>query len=210
MAPLERPARRPGPCSFSWADPTAWASVAQAYQGYAARWVDPVWQQALKVAIGQYVCANYPSPVETAIIAAQSGLELLSWMQLVESRLVPEADWTNKRRYPASRKIAELLHLGSIDVSIPPALSSLHGLDQNWGAGPEVLAGVRNQLVHPRRTQRGVGWSGTILTDAWLLGSSYLELALLFALNVTGSIRNRILSPSPWVGATINPPWVPP
>jgi hypothetical protein len=51
---------------------------------------------------------------------------------------------------------------------------------------------------------------GTILTDASLLGSSYLELALLFALNVTGSIRNRILSPSPWVGATINPPWVPP
>jgi hypothetical protein len=194
---------------FSWADRTGWASVEEAYVGYAKLWSDAVWQQGLRVAIGQYTTANNPNPIETAIISAQSGLELLGWLQLVESRKVSEALWKDSRKYSAGRKMSELLALGAIDRVLPSGLSSLAGLDRDWTDGPQVIAGVRNRLVHPRRTKKGVGWSNDVLLDAWLLSSSYLELALLFALGVRSNIRNRVLSPSSWVGSTVRPPWVP-
>jgi hypothetical protein len=199
----------PGDGGFSWADSTNWESVAQAYQGFARRCANPLWRQALRIAIGQYVTANHPSPLEPAIMAAQSGLELMGWLRLVESRIVRKRDWLSMSTYPASRKIGELLGRGSVDLAIPSQLSALVGLDPNWTTGPEVVAGVRNRLVHPRRTKRGVGWDPDVLFDAWLLASSYLELALLQTFHVRGPIRNRILSPSVWVGATVAPPWVP-
>jgi hypothetical protein len=155
------------------------------------------------------VSGNHPSPVETAIISAQSGLELLGWMQLVESGAVLESDWRDMRQYTAGRKIAELLGLAGIDPEIPVSMESLNTLDPNWQSGPEVIAGVRNRLVHPRRTGGGVGWTPQVLADVWLLTSAYLELTLLHAFGVNGEIRNRVLSSSPWVGSTIRPPWAP-
>lgn len=122
---------------------------------------------------------------------------------------MPETDWLSPQNYHASRKLEELLDLGSIDTSIPSSLPRLTGLDANWTTGPAVLAGVRNRLVHPRRRQGRVGWSSEVLLDTWLIGSSYLELAILYTLDVQGPIRNRILSPSPLVGATVPPPWTP-
>jgi len=193
--------------AFSWADPTSWAAVREAYASYSRLWNNPVWQQALRVAIGQYTSANDPNPLETAIIAAQSGLELLGWLQFVESGSVLAAHWRDPSRFPARKKISDLLALASVDTSLPAGLPSLVRLHRDWRSGPEVVAGVRNKLVHPRRTSTGVGWSSQILVDTWLLASSYLELALLFALDVQSQVRNRILSPSPWVGSTMTPPW---
>jgi hypothetical protein len=192
---------------MSWADPTHWASVAEAFDGFMRRCQDPLWRHAIRVAVGQYASANHPSPVESAIMAAQSGLELMGWLQLVETGKVGKKDWQNMSAYPASRKITELLSLGSIDLAIPTSLRRLVGLNPQWKNGPAVVAGVRNRLVHPRRSSRGVHWDGATMADAWLLSSSYLELAILHALGITGPIRNRILSPSPWVGSTISPPW---
>jgi hypothetical protein len=192
---------------MSWADPTEWATVAQAFDGFMRRCQDHLWRQALRVAVGQYLAANHPSPVESALMAAQSGLELMGWLQLVETRKIPKKDWRNMSAYPASRKITELLTLGSVDLTIPARLRKLIGLDPQWKLGPAVVAGVRNQLVHPRRSSRGIHWDGATMIDAWMLSSSYLELAMLHALDVTGPIRNRIMSPSPWPGSTIDPPW---
>jgi hypothetical protein len=53
-----------------------------------------------------------------------------------------------------------------------------------------------------------LGWPASILVDAWLLSSHYLELSLLHAMGVQSPIRDRLGS-SPNVGATVKPPWVP-
>jgi hypothetical protein len=191
-----------------WCDWTNWGAAQEAYTGFTRLWADPVWQQGLRVALGQYVTANKPNPLETAIVVAQSGLELLGWLQFVESSKVHDQDWRNARRYPAERKIRNLLQLGNVDLSIPPQLASLRNLDSSWRDGPAVVAGVRNRLAHPRSASGKVGWPGQVLVDTWLLISRYLELALLHAMDVRSGIRNRLGS-SQWTGATANPPWVP-
>lgn len=167
-----------------------------------------MWQQGLRVGIGQYITANRPNPVESAIIVAQSGLELLGWLQFVESGRVSSSDWNDPRLYPAHKKIRELIALASVNPAVPARFASLIGLDPSWRDGPAVVAGVRNRLVHPRSAGGRVGWPASILIDAWLLSSYYLELSLLHAMGVQSPIRDRLGS-SPHVGATVKPPWVP-
>lgn len=196
----------PGIGGFRWCDETVWASAQEAFVGYMSRWSDPAWQQGLRVAIGQYISSNKPNPIEGAIISAQSGLELLAWLHLVEDRRAVRApDWDRRR---GDWKIRELLRLAKIDPMVPPGLSRLLRLNPSWKDGPDVIAGVRNDLVHPTRAGGRVGWPSEVLLDAWLLASRYLELVLLFSIGVTGPIRNR-LNPNVWVGSVEKPPWTP-
>jgi hypothetical protein len=140
--------------------------------------------------------------VENAIIAAQSGLELLGWLQFVEARNVSAADWNDPRLYPAHKKIRELLGLASVNADIPARFASLMGLDPSWRDGPSVVAGVRNRLVHPKNVAGRVGWPTPVLVDTWLLSTHYLELSLLYALGVQSLIRDR-LGRERVVGATL-------
>jgi hypothetical protein len=157
----------------------------------------------MRVGIGTYITANTPNPAETGIITAQSGLELLGWLRFVESGKISRADWKNKR---ASEKISDLLALASIDLSIPNQTPALIGLLPDWTTGPEVVAGVRNRLVHPSQRDGNAGWPSEVLVDAWRLSSRYLELSLLYLLDVRAPIRNR-LNPSQLTGSVAPPPW---
>jgi hypothetical protein len=184
-----------------------WEAAQQAFGGFMNQWADEFGQAVMRTAVGQYVSANSPDPVEVAIVVAQSGLELLGWAELVETGLISEDDWTNPGRVRASEKIRRLLDLGNASDKIPQSLSSLGNLDANWRTGPEVAAGVRNRLVHPKKTAAGISWQGDVLVDAWILMCHYLELALLRRLEVTSGIRNRLVSDA-WLGTIETPPWV--
>jgi hypothetical protein len=96
-----------------------------------------------------------------------------------------------------------------MDETIPASLSSLTSLNPNWKTGPEVVAGVRNRLVHPSKKDGGVAWDPTVLVEAWTLISLYLERALLRRLSVRSKVRKR-LDPNVWVGAVETPPWAVP
>lgn len=193
----------------SWCDPTNWKAAEEAFQGYMSLWEDPFENAVLRTSVGQYVSANNPSPVETAITVAQSGLELLGWVEFVETNRVSKADWENSRSHPAAKRISLLLDECSADKSIPSALKNLQGLDGNWQSGPAVVAGVRNRLVHPRKSADRVSWPREVLCEAWLLMSRYLELCILHRLGVTSGIRDRLDS-NVWVGSISPPPWVSP
>jgi hypothetical protein len=193
--------------SPTWCDPTGWGAAQEAYVGFIREWADDFGRIVFKLSVGQYMTSNSPNPVEVAITVAQSGLELLGWVEFVESGDIPEEEWSSPRQTPASRKIGLLLDKGQIPHDIPSHLSSLIGLDDNWHTGPDVVAGVRNRLVHPSRSEnRELGWSHDILIDAWFLASRYLELSILRRLGVTAPIRDR-LNTNVWVGATEQPPW---
>jgi hypothetical protein len=146
--------------------------------------------------------------VENAIIAAQSGLELLGWLQFVEAGTVNAGHWNNSRLYPAHKKIRELLGLANVNSAIPARFASLMGLDPSWRDGPSVVAGVRNRLVHPKNVAGRVGWPTPVLIDTWLLSTHYLELSLLYAMGVQSPIRDR-LGREQSVGLTVKPSWAP-
>jgi hypothetical protein len=188
----------------SWCDTVYWDAAKEAFITFMAQWRDPFERSVLKTGIGQYVSANKPSPVELAIMVAQSGLELLGWVEFVETGKIAKEAW--KHSLTAANKMERLLQLGRIDTKIPNRLGSLVGLDSNWHSGPDVVAGVRNILVHPRKKDGALGWQGDVLTDAWMLATHYLERTLLRRLGVSKRIRSR-LNPSPYVGAVEDPPW---
>ena len=173
-----------------------------------AGWRDEFMQAVLKIAVGQYVSANWPNPVEQAIVAAQSGLELLGWVRFVEGGEVSAPDRRDLAKIPAPKKLQMLLDIGGIDPSIPPSLTALPGLDPNWSSGPGVVVGVRNRLVHPRKKSGQVSWTHDVLIEVWLLASRYLELCLLHLLGVTSGVRDRLNS-DVWVGSIKAPPWAP-
>jgi hypothetical protein len=192
--------------AFMWSDPFTPQAMKEAFSGYRNLWGQAHWQQGLRTAVGLYVTANRPDPMEVAIIAAQSGLELLGWLTFVETNRVAPNVWRDSTKYPAHKKIRDLLMEGAMDPKLPRRLKSLSRLDPSWTDGPQVIAGVRNRLVHPRRAAGSVAWPTEVLTDAWRLSSRYLELVLLHSLGVTSNIRDRL--GSPWIGATVKPPWV--
>jgi hypothetical protein len=189
--------------AFRWCDTVEHAAAQEAFQGFMTNWSAPFTNSVMRVGIGTYITANTPNPAETGIITAQSGLELLGWLRFVESGKISRADWKNKR---ASEKISDLLALASIDLSIPNQTPALIGLLPDWTTGPEVVAGVRNRLVHPSQRDGNAGWPSEVLVDAWRLSSRYLELSLLYLLDVRAPIRNR-LNPSQLTGSVAPPPW---
>jgi hypothetical protein len=56
----------------SWCDPMNWEAAQQAFGGFMNRWADEFGQAVMRTAVGQYVSANSPDPVEVAIVVAQS------------------------------------------------------------------------------------------------------------------------------------------
>jgi hypothetical protein len=187
----------------SWCDHLGWRAAQEAFVGFLAEWAEPFTNSLMRTAVGQYVAANRPDPVEVAIVVAQSGLELLGWTAFVESGAVTKEAWKKMR---ASEKIANLLESIKADLAIPDGVATLRGLDPNWRSGPEAVAGVRNRLVHPSRKADSSSWPGEVLADAWLLSSRYLELALLHRVGVESPIRSR-LNPNVMTGSVTPPPW---
>jgi hypothetical protein len=78
--------------------------------------------------------ANKPNPIETAIVVAQSGLELIGWLHFVESGKLHEKDW---RGMSADKKIRNVLRLANRSLdSIATRLSSPHGsFLEGWTSG---------------------------------------------------------------------------
>jgi hypothetical protein len=167
----------------SWCDHKSWPLAAKAFHEYGRLWKDPLWNQALKVVIGFYLSANRPRPMQTAIASAQSGLELLGWLRLVETGEVEEEEWTSLA-YSGARKLRGVLSLAQIDPTIPHEYRNLARLDPSWEDGPAVVAGVRNQLVHPRMRNGRIGPTTTTLLQTRMLSTRYLEDCILDVLKV--------------------------
>jgi hypothetical protein len=72
----------------TWCDPMHWETAQEAFRGFVAEWRDPFGQAVMNTAMGQYVSANSPNPVEVAIMVAQSGLELMGRAEFVETGAV--------------------------------------------------------------------------------------------------------------------------
>ncbi len=179
--------------SHSWCDQDSWMKAANVFPEYFRLWSDPVWNQGLKNVIAFYVSANRPKPLELALTSAHAGLELLGWLRLVHSGSLKESDWKN--HYPAARKVRELLELDEIDPEIPPVYPGLRRLNPKWKDGPAVIAGIRNQLAHPRVQKENKNQKYRNLLHSWLLARSYLEQSLLGLLGPSDSLLAKRREP---------------
>jgi len=190
-----------------WKDVNSWfprqeaLQVSQAWTGFLNRWFDPNWQDPISTAIHWYVEANSNAgAIEGSIVLAQTALELMSWVILVEDNAQFSATKFDKLR--AAEKIGHLLDKQGIPLNVPSSLPALRQAANVFGSsknGPEVFVSLRNGITHPKKSKREK--ERLIQTRArWetlQLGLWYLELILLRLFSYNGDYYTRLKSGFP-------------
>ncbi len=186
------------------ADPATIAHLPALFAAVMSRWADPFERKVVTRAIDYYVEANAPDPIELAVSAAQAGVELLAWTELVEDA----RRYTGKqyKRRKAHENMAELLTGHSISTALPNNVKALaiEAHKHNCATGPEIVTRMRNGVIHPSRKKPR--FATPVWIDAWRLVMHYLQLVLLAYAGYQGTHRDP-LSDEKGPGQVEQVPW---
>lgn len=177
----------------SWLPDTSWRCLESVLSGLVKRREDPVWRDAVFVAVSWYVEAStLAGTVETAYVLTQAALEMLATVAFVEeAKSVSQSGW---RKLPAADKLRLLLQWAGIPLSIPKELAgvSSFALGKKWPDGPQALAEMRNGVAHGLQ-ERVLGAPTAVRYQLKQLGLWYLELVLLRLFGFMGKYQSRML-----------------
>lgn len=169
---------------------------------------DPAWADGLRHAIEWYVDANTAETLESSIVKAQVGLELLAWLVLVDRRRIKSSTRYNKDG--AAKNLEDLLEQLGISTAFTMYLSNLKRGTVPWGAtnGAHAIVKVRNQIIHSTSSKRReLATLGAMAKlEAKHLGLQYLELSLLAIIEYSGTYSDRT-NFSRWRGQDHVVPW---
>lgn len=165
---------------------------------------DATWKPGLVGAVHWYVEANSTTFVENAIVLAQVGLELLSWVLLVGEGRMTKSDFD---KLNAAKRFRAILQLAGVPEAIPSALAELaaEANAQGWADGPQALTWFRNSIAHATRLDKVLKAPKRARYEVKQLGLWYMEMLVLWRLGYKGPYRSRL---SPLQG-TARPPWAP-
>ena len=162
------------------------------FERFVERLSETLWQRTLVTAIRSYATANrLRADFTFGLATAFMALESLTWTILVRRE-----GWLDPDGYgelTAADSLRLLLKWVSVPVEVPHFLATLDSVasSQNMD-GPEVLAWIRNRIVHPdKKDQLDYG----PVRDAWKLSLWYLELLLLRLFDYEGPYKSRVDSP---------------
>lgn len=148
---------------------------------------------------------KFAMTLEARIMLVGAALEYLSWVKFVldEKRRPPKE---HKKR-SAAENLRELLDDAGIPADVPADLDVVEQLrvEKLRQDGPEVVAWVRNRLVHPTDAKEPYRLEHLVL-QTWQLLMQYGELLLLREVGYTGSFLPRFppgrsahdSTPVPW------------
>lgn len=161
---------------------------------------EPSLERVLSRAVSHYISASATkSMLDVKIPVACSGLELLSWAFLQHHQWLTAESFG---KLPAAANVRLFLQWCGIPIELPAHLSGLTGRRGRLGQpaeGPEMLFGIRNDLVHPPKKLAQFEWpSSQELIEAWKLATWYLELAIVRILGYDGKYRSRVSGSSWW------------
>ena len=199
-----------------WQPADNWASglraemIAEVFLGFYC-WRQS-WGEEARLAIYWYLMTE-PTKAESSIVLAQSALELLAWVHLVEKKEV----FTAKKfeSYSASKKINCFLENLKIPKSIDLRLNALaqysNQFDEKFrNNGAYALQEVRNDMAHlsPSNRQRLFNTPSSVIIEAAKLIRWYLELSFLSLSNYQGFYCNCLSQHISW-GSRELVPWSP-
>lgn len=198
-----------------WTDKFHPEALAEAFPGFMTKWTDPIWREAIRLAIHWYIEGNLNAgSLEASIVSTQIALELLSWTYFVIGQQMDEVRFDKK--WEASEKIGKFLVALNIPTAVPSQLPSLTALSAAKPSdGPKTFTRVRNSFVHPKSSREfnkhldeaKVTDIWDLKVEAWRLGLWYLELSLLSLIGFGGVYSNR-LRRGGHVGEVESVPWV--
>lgn len=171
------------------------AALPELADGFTAISTDTDLEAIVDRAIGYSLAANGDEVIEVRIPIVCSGLELLAWALLQREGWLADAD--ARRKIGTAASVRLLLKWAEIPTKVPSSLPNLEARLRRSGQptweGPEILFNLRNSMVHPPKRLDDPEWpDGEDLVDAWLLGTWYLELALLRVLEYGGEYWSRV------------------
>lgn len=184
----------------------------KSFSAFHRLWCTKTWKQPLSELVHWYVEANLNAgALEGALILSHTALELLAWMHLVVSTRTYSIRSFKKPR--SSDRICLALASLGIPDSIPPGLADLTAVSEVAKAktGPEIIAKMRNWLVHPTPANRRAFDTAPNIAvyQAFQLSQCYLELGILALLRYSGDYVDRVRT-GVFVGeATRRVPWAP-
>lgn len=189
----------------SWFPDKTAPDLSASFDGFMNLWNDAEWNEPLRHAIWWYLEANERRSQESSVVMAQTALELLGWVVLVEQFEMLSADGFEK--LPAADKIRLLLGKFRIPLAID-GLVELKGFGAAYGGydGPGAFTLMRNAIVHPNKKKRGqlAQAARNAKWEAAQMGLQYLELVLLALVGYSGQYRDRTdvqrmaIRPVPW------------
>lgn len=163
------------------------------FSGFVKRWSDPAWRAPLRTALSWYVEANSSGTAhEARLVLGQVALELLAWVELIETRQLHSRSDFN--RLSAAGRVRSLLHDLHIPCGMPSHFAELQSLQEGDAFdGPGVVARLRNALVHATENSRAIinSVSGVQLWQAGQLTLQYVELSLLAVCGYQGKYARR-------------------
>lgn len=175
---------------WAWVGYENGAELESMWPNFIALWSDPYWELTLRLAIGYYVIANRPIPVNLAIGTAHMVLDMLAFAVLVEDRQILSKSGFEHRS--ATENLRQLLSALAIPTTIPPDLTHLAGLQigGHLADGPAAVSKLRNEVAHLRRSASIM--PTTFLVDVWRLAMWYVEMILFRLLDFHGAYRSRL------------------
>lgn len=200
------PVRWGSPLLSTWSDEPSWfptsetGGIGNLFSGFMSRWRDALWRETLIHTTHWYVESNQNAGMlEGAITLAQTALEHLSWVYLVEQEALFSAKHF-ETKMGAAEKFRTLFSELDVPTAVPKdsILQSTVGLLQGEGLqvddGPDLFVKVRNMIVHPKRVKRE-RLSLLSSKQKWKikqLGLRYIELLVLRLLDYSGPYHNRL------------------
>lgn len=165
---------------------------------------EAVQYRALVRTIDWYTQSASNRHTATTVILAQAGIELMSWLHLVET--IGVSDQTFERMHASDKIRVELAQAG-IPLGIPSSAGELARIASagQYGEaldGPAVTVDYRNGVVHPKMQSRFSGAPEAEI-QAGSLTIRYLELLLLHAFGYRGSAFDR----TDWSKGDVPVPW---
>lgn len=142
----------------------------------------------ITVALELYLDAQRGRNLETRLVSAQAGLELMAWHWL--TRREPRLDPSVVDKNNAAWRLRRLLERVRIPTDVPDDLATVQSTWPNRD-GPQVISALRNQVTHPKSLDFLLGLSEEVKHGVLRLALWYLELTLLGYLGYTGNHLNQ-------------------
>ena len=181
ITPLESPLAAPILFTANLIPATA------SFEGFLRLWSDTEWRAPLKTAISWAIDGRRSRSIESSLVGGQAALELISWIQIVETEKILSSEGFDK--LPAADRLRLLLNLQKISTNLSSSTPDLTAYSNSrrppWD-GPRVLAELRNSIVHPKRRETLYRTSEKVRQQARDLTESYLSFALLRLFGFSG------------------------
>jgi hypothetical protein len=168
------------------------AALATLWSGFWRRWSTPDGEATIRTMMPIFVEAGHMKTPEAGLVLDQLGLELLSWIVVVEELKTVSGDGHDK--LTAADRVRLLLAPRGVDLTVPSVLGQLVASCPNrdgWMDGPHAINSVRDSAVHPR-SRRSRPVSDAAVREAGALAESYWLRGLLGYFDYQGEYQSRV------------------